>query len=155
MWRFADLRDDAGRDVGLFRYWTVLQLPNFLVAAPVLLLSFAASYTFYRHHTISVIPFVSKPPSPSGNRPFLDIAFTPHIHLHTLLTLLLFFASHVQISLRLAITDPVIFWYAAQLVQDDWERAGGSRKWGLIWINYCLVWGFVAIALWAGYYPPA
>lgn len=149
------------RNVGLFRYWTLLQIPNFVLAAPVLALSVAASWTFYshnlRHVLSSTLPFLciapvsqhdNDPKRDALSRPFLSIQLTPFIHLHTALTLMLLFASHVQIILRVSVTNPVIFWFVADLIHT-------RSRWGRRWVTYCLVWGSVSIFLWAGFYPPA
>lgn len=162
----------VNRDVGPFRYWTLQQLPNFLLAAPVLLLSFAASWTYYSHNFLTVLsstlPFLPLSPPTQPHRradpPFLSPALTPFVHLHTALTLLLLFASHVQIILRLCSSNPVVFWYAAYLVRTDvnvkegGERAGkgeGRTKWGRWWVGYCVVWGVVSTVLWGVFLPPA
>lgn len=160
----------ARRNIGLFRYWTLLQTPNFALAAPVLLLSWFATYDYYSHNPRSILqstfPFLpptiinelttnaTKPPS---SRLFLSPALLPFIHLHTALTLLLLLASHVQIILRVSVANPVIFWYVADLMTStDNDAAGLKRKrWGERWIKYCCVWGSIAGLLWSGYYPPA
>ncbi|GAA5898913.1 uncharacterized protein JCM6883_003469 [Sporobolomyces salmoneus] len=150
-------------NVGPFRYWTLLQLPNFLLASPVLLLSFSASYSYYssqpRFVRSKTLPFLfpSSPPPPRSSsdqrRPFLSPALLPFIHLHTATTLLLLVSSHVQIVLRLCIVDPVVWWYAADLVlaRDGTEM----RRWGERWIWYSVVWGTISIVLWALFLPPA
>jgi len=137
------------RDVGPFRYWTLLQLPNFLLASPVLLFSFAASYTYYSSQPRLVIsrtlPFLpssllpSSPTVPSmSQRAFLSPSLLPFIHLHTATTLLLLISSHVQILLRLCIPNPVIWWYAADLLLAEGSEGEGRRRWGKRWIGYCV-----------------
>ncbi|KAK4703367.1 GPI mannosyltransferase 2, partial [Phenoliferia sp. Uapishka_3] len=159
-------------NVGPFRYWTVSQIPNFLLASPVLFLSLSASYAFYSrnyaHIARSSIPFLTLPNAPPASSFFLTPTLTPFIHLHTALTLLLLFASHVQIILRLCTSNPVVFWYAATLVEKDVangvdgimksheeSKAREGRRWGRVWVGYCVVWGTVSTVLWAGFLPPA
>lgn len=118
--------------MGPFRYWTLSQLPNFLLAGPVLALSLCASYTFYSHNNSyvlrSLVPFLDLPPPKPSASPFLDRRHTPFVHLSTALTFLLLFASHVQIILRLCASNPVVFWYAASLVQADVAEIDRSEK---------------------------
>ncbi|GAA5985201.1 hypothetical protein JCM10908_002567 [Rhodotorula pacifica] len=167
---------------GFLRYWRLLQLPNFLLAAPVLALSFAASYSFYMANSETTwrgtVPFLPVPPRiRSRHRPkdsqtiAASAIFTqpttpndardlvPFVHLSTFLTSLLFLAHHVQIILRVCVTNPVPFWYAAELVLRDGDRervqSGRRRRWGRIWIRYCLIWGTASIVLWAVFLPPA
>jgi phosphatidylinositol glycan class V len=56
---------------------------------------------------------------------------------------LLLFASHVQIALRLAVTDPTLWWTLA------------ASKRLSAWTYFCVVYGAVSLVLWAGFYPPA
>ncbi|BGP42506.1 ER membrane glycoprotein subunit of the GPI transamidase complex-like protein [Rhodotorula kratochvilovae] len=153
-------------DVGLFRYWKLLQLPNFVLAAPVLALSLVASYSFYARSPRAVIaltlPFLPLSPVPSAPAPDRPLtapppaalsALTPIMHLHTATTLLLLLSAHVQIALRLCATQPVMWWYAAELL----AAPPSSRRawWGRAWERYVGVWGWIAVALWAVALPPA
>lgn len=152
----------------------MLQIPNFLLAAPVLALSFAASSSFYRANLAltlrSTLPFLPPnlarpslppppPPSPEAplthpSPPTTTLSLVPLIHLHTLTTLLLLTTAHVQIVLRVCATDPVVWWYAAELVHVS--RGEGRSAWGARWVvGYCVGWGTVATGLWAVFLPPA
>lgn len=147
-------RASAHRDVGFLRYWTLQQSPLFILSAPILALSFAASWTYYsrspRSSLSRSLPFLfSQRRAEDATTAFHSSALLPYIHLSTLLTLILLFASHVQISLRQASTNPVIFWYAAHLLRSK------EAKWCRRWITYCVIWGSVAIVLWSGFYSPA
>jgi len=136
------------RNVGLFRYWTLLQLPLFLLSAPVLLLSFGASYQYYtsRSHLLVTHQIVAAAQTSSN---FLkNPRLLPYIHLFTALTCILFFASHVQICLRLIATNPVPYWFAAHLFVSN-------SKYSKYWIRYCLIWSPISVVLWVGFYPPA
>ncbi|GAA5836386.1 hypothetical protein JCM9279_000371 [Rhodotorula babjevae] len=175
-------------DVGPFHYWTLLQLPNFLLAAPVLALSLTASWSFYTrnaravlHSTLPFLPPSLLPaPAPApptaaaaDERPLtapassqLVAALVPHVHLHTATTLLLVVSAHVQIALRVCATGPVVWWYAAELVEHGLRRERGRGRGrgrdeeregraGRAWVRYVEVWGVVATALWAVFLPPA
>ncbi|KAK4047518.1 ER membrane glycoprotein subunit of the GPI transamidase complex-like protein [Microbotryomycetes sp. JL221] len=164
-------------NVGPFRYWTTQQLPNFLLASPVLIMSFVASIDFYRRHWHRVVqitlPFVACRPadahkqlesqSSAPTKELLVDRITPFIHLNTALTLLLLVTAHVQIALRICVTNPVLFWFVAErFVQssDDMRKShsGRSRRdagWAIWWTTYCIVWGSVSVVLWACFLPPA
>ncbi|KAK9895103.1 glycosyltransferase family 76 protein, partial [Cystobasidium minutum MCA 4210] len=142
-------------NVGFLRYWTLQQLPNFLLAAPVLAISLRASYKYYSttwpdcfYSSLPLIDANSDRQPATIEHTFFNIELLPFVHLHTILTFLLIFASHVQIALRQACTNPVIYWYAAYLV----ESRSKSARW---WTGYCIVWGAVSIVLWTAFYPPA
>ncbi|GAA6057042.1 hypothetical protein JCM3770_005223 [Rhodotorula araucariae] len=157
-------------DVGPLRYWTLRQIPNFVLAAPVLALSLAASCTFYARNLGAVLaltlPFLPLSPRareqsvPDPARPLTApstphalAALTPLMHLHTATTLLVVLSAHVQIALRLCATLPVAWWFAAELVS---ASPGSVRaRWGRAWERYTVWWGWLAVALWAVFLPPA
>lgn len=154
-WRTALSRQSTGapdphlpsltnRNVGLFKYWTIAQVPNFLLAAPVLAVSLLPTLAYFQKASTA----------PHTLLPF-------HIH-HLFLTLLLIFASHAQIALRVCITDPVVWWNVAA-VAVDWAPVGKGDQArptvlttaGKLWIGWVVVYGTVSLFLWAGHYPPA
>ncbi|GAA6033138.1 hypothetical protein JCM8097_002964 [Rhodosporidiobolus ruineniae] len=157
-----------------FAYWTPLQLPNFALAAPVLLLSFSTLYRFYRSNLPSIVRFTLPflPPSllPPSTPPRKDrdplrplthpaspeqtATLTPYMHLYLATSLLLLTTAHVQIALRICASEPVAWWGAAELVLLSSTR-GGGRQWGRRWVGYCVVWGTVSVVLWAVFLPPA
>ncbi|KAF8891684.1 GPI mannosyltransferase 2, partial [Infundibulicybe gibba] len=144
-------------NVGFMRYFTPQQIPNFILAAPPLVLLF----TFTIHHIIhGFIPrlrlalaqragSLSSPSKASPGIPeiFLAETITPHA-LHALgLSLILLFASHTQIVLRLAASMPIIYWAAAWLLTQH-------PTYGKWWVGWSVTWGAVSVVLWAAFLPP-
>ncbi|KAH9810444.1 GPI mannosyltransferase 2 [Melampsora americana] len=129
-------------DVGFLRYWTLSQIPNFIISMPLYFLSFSGISTYYR---------LSRP---NTSRPFLKSRLIIYIHLQLILTLILFFNSHVQIILRQAASIPGIWWALADQVGSGWGLWPGDKngKWWWIW---CGLWGPISVLLWIGFYPPA
>jgi len=130
--------------VGFLQYWTPQQLPNFLLAAPVLVL---LSY----YSTQSIRPFANHlfyKGQPRDNSPFESQSLAPHgIHAFVFTSILLF-ASHTQIILRFAASIPFTYWSAARLLVEH-PRLG---KW---WVGWSVVWGAVSLVLWSTFLPPA
>jgi GPI mannosyltransferase 2 len=137
---------------GLFRYWTVAQIPNFVIAAPVLALMFSFAWWYIRHalvpHFRRIISTRSQEMAsvPNQVRPehladmrapkavFLDPSLAPHA-IHTLILAFVFlFASHVQTTLRLVAGMPFLHWGAAWLIMNDrysarpTSREDGSKE---------------------------
>lgn len=156
---------------GFLQYWTLAQIPNFLIAAPVyaLLLSFCLWHvagalhpqlnSCYSRLTSAKRGLISSASTdkPSHSDPFLSSSITPHA-LHSLfLTFTLLFNSHVQIMLRQAASMPVVYWAAAWLFLRD----GGDRKvagrwgWGRLWVGWSVIWGAISLILWVTFLPPA
>jgi phosphatidylinositol glycan class V len=124
---------------GLLRYWSLQQLPNFLIAAPPLL----AISTFSIHHLRHWL----KSPADPG-RAFLSASIAPHAIHALFMSATLLFASHTQIVLRLAASMPIIYWAAAWLLLEH-------PKWGRAWVTWSVLWGAVSILLWGAFLPPA
>ncbi|KAI5835756.1 glycosyltransferase family 76 protein [Schizophyllum commune Tattone D] len=136
-------------NVGFLRYWTLQQLPNFVIAAPPLaaILSFAfwhlrstipgyvavlGNYAAKGKSTASASPSVGKLATAKGTSttspalsPFLSPALSPHVLHAIFMALVLLLASHVQIVLRFAAAMPMTYWAGAWLFVRD-GRAGGD-----------------------------
>lgn len=151
--------------MGLFKYWEMAQLPNFLLAAPVLTAAFYLSFRYYTSSTperilkqtflgwwsndVSDTPISSDPFSYDSTPQLL-----PHIHLSTATACLLLFASHVQIALRFATPAWICVWLAfAHLVMaDDGEKVSKN---GRLWLTWLVGWNALSIVLFSAFLPPA
>jgi phosphatidylinositol glycan class V len=167
------------------RYWTPSQLPNFILAAPILVASIYGIYQYWqlvfrrfthsKTATTSTISSQSRPASTrSRSSPDLDSDLelrrtlwenpeaAPFFLIHTITTLILVFASHTQIALRVSMGNPVLFWIVGAFVSSsssrvNYRRGGGGRtaRWARRGIVWSCTWGAVSLVLWAGFYPPA
>ncbi|KAF8160984.1 glycosyltransferase family 76 protein [Crassisporium funariophilum] len=126
---------------GFLLYWTMNQLPNFLIAAPTLALMsvFAAS------HLLQTRP---KAMHTAQTRRFANPSLVPYA-IHTIvLCFILLFASHTQIVLRLAASMPLVYWAAAWLVSEH-------PLWGSWWVSWSFLWSIESVVLWGAFLPPA
>lgn len=170
-------------EVGLVRYWTAAQIPNFVLAAPVLYLSIYKSLVIYHkgHSSVSSSlrslvatlwsPFSAlvaawrfgraRPTSPI--RYPLDSmahpATVPFLLLLWATGWLLLLDAHVQIALRFASPVMMGLWWtlAAFLIHAlASPQATSWDKWeAKILIAYLVVWNLTSLVLYAGFYPPA
>ena len=132
-------------NVGFLRYWTINQLPNFILAAPTLSLIFA--YCF--HHLrkmLQELGFNSN--SSSQSRSLKSLTIDPHAIHATILCFILLVASHTQIVLRQAGSIPLTYWAAAWLVSEH-------QALGRLWVTWSLLWSLISIVLWSTFLPPA
>lgn len=127
--------------MGPFRYWTIEQLPNFALATPVIALSAYGCFDYLKEQDISLR---------SLRKPELPIFLY-----QSAMLLLLLFASHTQIALRLSMTDPLLWSTVARLLLPSSPKSTSSEAMGRKWIWWCLLWASVSVVLWAGHYPPA
>ena len=130
-------------NVGLFRYWTPAQLPNFLLAAPTLATILAFAY----HHLHSLFIQIQRQQKARA-APFAHESLTPHVLHSVFMSGLLLFASHTQITLRLAASMPVLYWAGTWLVVEHPQCAA-------LWVAWSFLWGTISILLWSSFLPPA
>lgn len=127
---------------GFLLYWTLSQLPNFIIASPTILLILAFSFHHLRNTSLTNKKNL-KAQHPFGNR-----SLTPHVIHAIIFTCILVFASHTQIILRVAASMPVVYWAAAWLVLEH-------PKFGRLWVTWSVLWGIVSTILWVAFLPPA
>ena len=128
-------------DVGLFNYWQLNQLPNLLIALPPLYALFVYAFRYLFHWLT-----FSLPPSP-----FFRPSIAPHA-LHALfMSLVLLFASHSQIVLRLAPSMPFTYWALAYILAHPYRHPWAST----LWIPCAFIWSFLSVILWVAFLPPA
>ncbi|RDB24784.1 GPI mannosyltransferase 2 [Hypsizygus marmoreus] len=151
-------------NVGFLRYWTLSQIPNFLISAPPLALLLVFSWY---HLVQGFLPLLRlkllAPPAPDQQSkaqpnpsPFLTPTITPHV-IHTVfLCVTLIFFSHTQIVLRLAAALPTLYWGAAWLFLEHAGSSTGKQwRWGRLWVGWSVIWGLISLGLWAAFLPPA
>ncbi|KAJ7594703.1 glycosyltransferase family 76 protein [Mycena floridula] len=125
-------------NVGFMRYWTVQQLPNFIIATPPLALLI----------TFTIWHLARRSKQSRLNQPFLSPSLTPHA-IHALISCcMLLFASHTQIALRWVAAMPITYWAAAWLMLEH-------PKLGKCWTGWSIIWGSLSVVLWATFLPPA
>ena len=135
-------------NVGFMRYWTISNIPNFLLAMPVLL-SVYAFCAFYLSHLPSIVPRpFPQCRSTEIHSTFLQLTIFPHVIHGLALTLVLTFNAHVQISLRVLPSLPLMHWAAAWLLIE-------RPKWGRAWLVWSVMWYALSCVLWAVFLPPA
>ncbi|KAI9096924.1 GPI mannosyltransferase 2 [Phlyctochytrium arcticum] len=153
---------EAYWDNGFLRYWKLKQLPNFILAAPMLGISIAGIAVYYRAdpRRFLTLGFLSRPrdlEQKHGVRStLLSERLLPHVYLWACLTLLLLTTMHVQIITRFFTCIPCLYWFTAYFAQGgklDGTFSGENRFRYFIW--YFLGYGFSTGVLFASFLPPA
>ena len=159
---------DKNRGVGFLKYWTVSNIPLFLLAAPMLyIMAHSALKAWSRGLAASQDGRNSperkgdvKAPDREGftSVTFLDPDIVRRLSLVQLvLTILAFTSYHVQIITRLSSGYPVWCWWLASLILDHKKIRIFGRRWRCArivsgWmVGYALIQG----GLFASFLPPA
>ncbi|XP_043245174.1 GPI mannosyltransferase 2-like [Amphibalanus amphitrite] len=105
-------------DVGFLRYYRLRQLPNFLLAAPTVILILHGTATYLRRWTLTVL-----------RRPLdgaaVNMRLLPFVLHAAALTCFMVTCAHVQVTTRvLASSSPVLYWFAADLLHGPETKDG-------------------------------
>lgn len=136
---------ETSRHVRLLGYWTISNVPLFIISAPVLAVSV---YTIIQALRLRL-------PLQARTQTFIDVLSSdmlPHLLLHTLMTYIFIFQANVQIALRQCLYNPVVYWGIAGLLNSDSAK---ERSWGHRYRLWCIIWGVISIFLWVMFLPPA
>lgn len=134
-------------NVGFLRYWTVEQIPNFIIALPIIIISFLGIWMFFGNN-----PLCSSSSGSDGScgfRKFIESPTTPHVFLLTFMFIYSLFNTHIQIITRLFSFQPIIYWVMAIL----YFRCTRSLKISIV--CYSLLIGLIGTFLFQHHSPPA
>ncbi|KAJ2800144.1 ER membrane glycoprotein subunit of the GPI transamidase complex-like protein [Coemansia guatemalensis] len=146
---------DAYWDVGFLRYYTWQQLPNFVLAAPMIVLSAAGVATYAAHDLVRISTLGWKRRSrsraalPAESTAFFGDGMLAHVYLWGLLLAVATAAMHVQVITRFFSGVPAVFWFAAHAVADGgrWQRRAVA--------GYFAAYGLAGVVLFSNFFPPA
>ena len=132
-------------NVGFLRYYTWGNIPNFILAIPMITLSIFC-ITSYVLHDPKRLFFLRNTINHEKHSLFLNQdQLVPHILLLSFMLVYIVLGAHIQIITRVFSFMPIISWYLAELCLR-------GIKWPLyVFCGY----GLVNSVLFAAYYPPA
>ena len=126
--------------VSFLEYWTVSQIPNFVLILPIISLIYwsGSSYLIYLQDSKDRI----------FSRVMRPAIILPHVLYTLFFTTYILSSAHAQILLRLAPSMPFLYFSAARLLLEH-------PRWGKVWIIWSVVWGAASVILWTTFLPPA
>ena len=149
--------------VGLFKYYTFNQLPNFILAAPVLTVAAASVAASVRGSTVDanlpvVLTSLLRFPIQHSESQRRVTAYAAHLSLMLLICLT---ALHVQVSTRFLSASPLLYWHMAELILKDLSplshqsstspaSAGWTTQLLIVWL---LVFNLVGTTLYSTFLP--
>ncbi|KAF9294360.1 hypothetical protein BGZ88_004003 [Linnemannia elongata] len=142
-------------NVGFLRYYEVKQIPNFLMAAPMIILSASGImyYVLFDIHRAVTLGRSSTPASDNKDTPpFMSLASFPHIVLWGVLLLSNITTMHIQIITRAFSCLPPVYWFAAHQFEGEAVLGAG---WTKTVTTFFVMYGLIGIILFANFFPPA
>ncbi|KAI7816542.1 GPI mannosyltransferase 2 [Gamsiella multidivaricata] len=141
-------------NVGFLRYYEMKQIPNFLMAAPMITLSAAGIFCYASYDLQRLFSLGRSSNKASKDRPmppFLSLATFPYIVLWTALLFSAITTMHIQIITRAFSCVPPVYWFAAHQFEEGAPGAGWSKSITTFFVMY----GLIGIILFANFFPPA
>ncbi|KAI1311329.1 hypothetical protein EDD11_003474 [Mortierella claussenii] len=141
-------------NVGFLRYYEIKQIPNFLMAAPMVTLSTLGILVYVVYDLPRAISLgrtsrhTARDPSEA---PFLSTITFPYIVLWAVLLLSAVTTMHIQIITRAFSCLPPVYWFAAH----QYERGAFGAGWTKTCTVFFVMYGLVGIILFANFFPPA
>lgn len=137
-------------NVGLFRYYEWKQVPNFLLAAPILVLSLHALQGYFRGNTT---PGKATLPQGCGWR---GSALTPYYVHWLFLVVNALLVVHIQVTTRLLCACPPLFWHPSALMCDSTVKRKAPQaltRYGRLVVGYFLLFTVLGSVLFPSFYP--
>lgn len=152
-------------NVGFLNYYRVHQIPNFLLAAPIIILSFAAVWTFLRSDWVNTMRLgilatvsrvestslvASQPPRPKMSLGFYNPENFVHIaHLIALLVTALP-VIHIQVLTRFLLSQcPILYCYIAHVLSSTFTPLSAKR----LLLIYFVVFNVLGTVLFVNFLP--
>lgn len=149
----------GGRNVGFFRYWTVSNIPLFLLAAPMLAIMATSAIWGLTRGSGSTeektgdgkIEEGARQPE-RARRVVLRLAIPQLV-----LAVMALTSYHVQIITRLSSGYPVWYWWLASMMSENREMVVFGTKWqpAKVITRWTVVYAMVQGGLFVSFLPPA
>jgi phosphatidylinositol glycan class V len=125
-------------NVGLFNYYQLHQLPNFLLASPVVFLSAWGIVSFLRRFSLFASPSAaaakstgasaaSPAPPSAAEEPYLEGALVPFVAYWAVQVVIGMLFMHVQVITRFLSASPALYWFCASFYDDGTTARGGDE----------------------------
>lgn len=143
---------------GFLAYYTINQIPNFVLATPIILLSIFGLKTYIKTDASQFfsLGLVSKRKSTSSveEQSYVSSKLASHMYLWAFLLLYVVTNMHIQVIIRFFTSLPPLYWY----VGDLWIKGFIEKKNTVlanVVLTYFVLYGLIGIVLFSNFLPPA
>ncbi|KAK3821382.1 MAG: GPI mannosyltransferase 2 [Benniella sp.] len=138
-------------NVGFLRYYELKQIPNFLMAAPMITLSASGIFFYVIHDQKRILSLGRSSATDKPVSPFLSLATLPYVVLWGVFLLSAVTTMHIQVITRAFSCLPPVYWFAAHQFQEG--ALGSGRTWPVS--TFFVMYGLIGVVLFANFFPPA
>ncbi|CAI2166525.1 12123_t:CDS:2 [Funneliformis geosporum] len=147
---------------GFLNYYEVKQIPNFLLASPMIFLSFYGIYSYSKFDFKRILTLGlqqrSETTLESSSSPYHGThELLPFIYLWAILLVYSINFMHVQVITRFFSSQPIVYWFVTDLfiksLSEDASRWDKFLGYGML--VYFILYGGSGIILFANFFPPA
>ncbi|CAG8540700.1 3210_t:CDS:2 [Ambispora leptoticha] len=152
---------------GFLSYYQVKQIPNFLFATPMILLSFFGIFVYAeydwkrfislgwrRNEASNKTDIHNKGTKEQETSTYFSSMLLPFIYLWMVLLVYALTSMHIQVITRFFSSQPTVYWFASYMLIES-KRNDVSRKWAKLILNYFVIYGLCGVILFANFFPPA
>lgn len=142
------------RDVGFMSYYEVKQIPNFVLAAPIIALSVFGLKAYIQHNATEFWTLGIKKSTHSNSDGYYSSTLAVFMYLWAFLLLFATTNMHIQVIIRFFTSVPPLYWYVGNL----WIKGFGEGKhtWmANVVLGYFAIYGLIGIVLFSSFLPPA
>ncbi|KAI8341545.1 GPI mannosyltransferase 2 [Blakeslea trispora] len=141
---------------GFLSYYELKQIPNFLLAAPIIAISVLGLKAYIEHDPVRFLTLGAVQQKKETEKDtFFSSSVLAHMYLWLFLLLFVTTSMHVQVIIRFFTSLPPLYWYIGHV----WIKGFGPEKSSVRTANmilgYFVLYGLAGIVLYAAFLPPA
>ncbi|KAI9339859.1 GPI mannosyltransferase 2 [Pilaira anomala] len=141
-------------DNGFLSYYEMKQIPNFVLAAPIITLSVLGLKTYIQSDPATFFSLgIIKSKTTANDQTYASPKLSVYMYLWTFLLFYVVTSMHIQVIIRFFTSLPPLYWY----VGDLWIKGLNDKKFTLanVVLTYFVLYGLIGIVLFSSFLPPA
>ncbi|KAL7319842.1 ER membrane glycoprotein subunit of the GPI transamidase complex-like protein [Mucor circinelloides] len=141
-------------DVGFLSYYEIKQIPNFVLAAPIIALSVFGLKAYIQQDPVGFWTLGIRKSKHDGNDDYCSPSLAVFMYLWAFLLLFATTNMHIQVIIRFFTSVPPLYWYVGNL----WIKGfceGKSTWMANVVLGYFAIYGLIGIVLFSSFLPPA
>ncbi|GAN01003.1 dolichol-p-mannose mannosyltransferase [Mucor ambiguus] len=141
-------------DVGFMSYYEIKQIPNFVLAAPIIALSVFGLKAYIQHNPMEFWTLGIKKSKHNESDGYCSSKLAVFMYLWAFLLLFATTNMHIQVIIRFFTSVPPFYWYVGSI----WIKGfcEGKHTWmANVVLGYFAIYGLIGIVLFSSFLPPA